>query len=90
MVNQDTPTPPDASVNFTSRSGLVNLVRAIPIRWRILSIAALNSAVVLVLAAMIWTGSKGLDNAWDEVRQVREVRQDPRRDGKRDLAGCRT
>ncbi len=72
MVNQDTPTPPDASVNFTSRSGLVNLVRAIPIRWRILSIAALNSAVVLVLAAMIWTGSKGLDDAWDEVRRVRE------------------
>ena len=59
-------------MNLTSRSGLVNLVRAIPIRWRILSIAALNSAVVLVLAAMIWTGSKGLDNAWDEVRQVRE------------------
>ena len=59
-------------MNFTSRSGLVNLVRAIPIRWRILSIAALNTAVVLVLAAMIWTGSKGLDNAWDEVRQVRE------------------
>jgi signal transduction histidine kinase len=55
-----------------SRSGLVNLVRAIPIRWRILSIAALNSAVVLILAGMIWTGSKGLDSAWDEVRQVRE------------------
>ncbi|WP_034468338.1 sensor histidine kinase [Afipia sp. P52-10] len=55
-----------------SRSKLVNLVRAIPIRWRILSIAALNSAVVLILAAMIWSGSKGLDSAWDEVRQVRE------------------
>ncbi|MEZ5765509.1 MAG: ATP-binding protein [Xanthobacteraceae bacterium] len=55
-----------------SQSGLVNLVRAIPIRWRILSIAALNSAVVLILAGMIWTGSRGLDSAWDEVRQVRE------------------
>jgi signal transduction histidine kinase len=55
-----------------SRSGLVNLVRAIPIQWRILSIAALNSAVVVTLAAMIWTGSKGLDDAWDEVRRVRE------------------
>ena len=57
MANQDTPTPPDASVNLTSRSGLVNAVRAIPIRWRILSIAALNSAVVLVLATVMrrWT-----------------------------------
>ena len=55
-----------------SRSGLVSLVRAIPIRWRILSIAALNSAVVLILAAMIWNGARVLSSAWDEVRQVRE------------------
>jgi signal transduction histidine kinase len=54
------------------RRRLVEIIRAIPIRWRILSIAALNSAVVLVLAAMIWTGARGLDSAWDEVRQVRE------------------
>ena len=43
-----------------------------PIRWRILSIAALNSAVVVVLAAMIWNGAKVLGSAWDDVRQVRE------------------
>ena len=55
-----------------SRFGIVNLVRAVPIRWRILSIAALNSAVVLVLALMIWSGAKVLDSAWDDVRQVRE------------------
>ena len=55
-----------------SRSSLVSLVRAIPIRWRILSIAALNSAVVLVLAALIWNGARVLSSAWDEVRQVRE------------------
>jgi signal transduction histidine kinase len=55
-----------------SRSSLVSLVRAIPIRWRILSIAALNSAVVLILAAMIWNGARVLSTAWDEVRQVRE------------------
>lgn len=61
-----------AMASAMSQSGLVNLVRAIPIRWRILSIAALNSAVVLILAGMIWTGSRGLDSAWDEVRQVRE------------------
>ena len=47
---------------------VVELIRAIPIRWRILSIAALNSAVVLVLAAMIWSGAKGLTSAWNEVR----------------------
>ncbi len=55
-----------------SRFGIVNLVRAVPIRWRILSIAALNSAVVLILAGLIWSGAKVLDSAWDDVRQVRE------------------
>ncbi|MGZ3351165.1 MAG: histidine kinase, partial [Xanthobacteraceae bacterium] len=43
-----------------------------PIRWRILSIAALNSAVVVVLAAMIWNGAQVLGSAWDDVRQVRQ------------------
>ncbi|MGC2317265.1 MAG: ATP-binding protein [Bradyrhizobium sp.] len=43
-----------------------------PIRWRILSIAALNSAVVVILAAMIWNGAQVLGSAWDDVRQVRE------------------
>lgn len=54
------------------RSGIVGLVRAIPIRWRILSIAALNSAVVLVLAGLIWSGANVLRSAWEDVRQVRE------------------
>ncbi|RZI39562.1 histidine kinase, partial [Herbaspirillum sp. HC18] len=43
-----------------------------PIRWRILSIAALNSAVVVVLVALIWNGAQVLGSAWDDVRQVRE------------------
>jgi signal transduction histidine kinase len=55
-----------------TRSQLVGLLRAVPIRWRILSIAALNSAVVVVLAAMIWNGAQVLGSAWDDVRQVRE------------------
>ena len=54
------------------RFDVVGLVRAVPIRWRILSIAALNSAVVLVLAGLIWSGSQTLGSAWDDVRQVRE------------------
>ncbi|SFM06403.1 HAMP domain-containing protein [Bradyrhizobium sp. NFR13] len=57
------------------RTGIVAAVRAIPIRWRILSIAALNSAVVLVLAGLIWSGSRVLSSAWDDVRQVRQSDQ---------------
>jgi signal transduction histidine kinase len=54
---------------------VIGLLRAIPIRWRILSIAALNSAVVVVLAAMIWNGAQVLRSAWDDVRQVRQSDQ---------------
>jgi signal transduction histidine kinase len=54
------------------RARIVRLLRAVPIRWRILSIAALNSAVVIVLAALIWNGAAVLGSAWDDVRQVRE------------------
>jgi signal transduction histidine kinase len=57
------------------RFRIVRLLRAIPIRWRILSIAALNSAVVVVLAAMIWNGAQVLRSAWDDVRQVRQSDQ---------------
>jgi signal transduction histidine kinase len=55
-----------------ARAAIVELLRAVPIRWRILSIAALNSAVVVVLVAMIWNGAKVLGSAWDDVRQVRK------------------
>jgi hypothetical protein len=55
-----------------ARARIVGLLRAIPIRWRILSIAALNSAVVMALVAMIWNGTHVLGSAWDDVRQVRK------------------
>jgi len=61
-----------ASFAGRGHSRLVGLVRAVPIRWRILSIAALNSAVVVVLVALIWNGVQVLGSAWDDVRQVRE------------------
>jgi signal transduction histidine kinase len=61
-----------ASLAARGRALMVGLLRAVPIRWRILSIAALNSAVVVVLAVLIWNGSKVLGSAWDDVRQVRE------------------
>ena len=50
------------------RARIVGLLRAVPIRWRILSIAALNSAVVVVLAAMIYNAAQVLGSAWDDVR----------------------
>jgi signal transduction histidine kinase len=55
-----------------SRGAVERLVRAIPIRWRIVSIVALNGLVVIVLAGLIWSGAKVLSTAWDEVRGVRE------------------
>ena len=61
-----------ASLAARSHSQIVALVRAVPIRWRILSIAALNSAVVVVLVALIWNGVQVLGSAWEDVRQVRE------------------
>src|SRR6266550_1157473 len=61
-----------ASFAVRARVRIVQLVRAVPIRWRILSIALLNSAVVAVLAFRSWNGSKVLGSAWDDVRQVRE------------------
>lgn len=61
-----------AGLAARGRARVVGLVRAVPIRWRILSIAALNSAVVVVLAGMIWNGAQVLGSAWDDVRQVRE------------------
>ena len=60
------------SLAARAHSNLVTLVRAVPIRWRILSIASLNSAVVVVLVALIWNGVQVLGSAWEDVRQVRE------------------
>src|ERR1700743_1941955 len=72
MAQQDGARERPASLAARLRSRIVGLVRAVPIRWRILSIAALNSAVVVVLAAMIWNGVQVLGSAGDDARQVRE------------------
>jgi signal transduction histidine kinase len=72
---QDETAEQQADLAAPGRSGMIRLVRAIPIRWRILSIAALNSAVVLVLAGLIWSGAGVLSSAWDDVRRVRESDQ---------------
>ncbi len=62
----------DAGPTGASGLGVERLVRALPIRWRIVSIAVLNSIVVIILAGLIWSGAKVLSTAWDEVRRVRE------------------
>ena len=72
IPEQDQTAERPASFAARGRFRIVRLLRAIPIRWRILSIAALNSAVVVVLSAMIWNGAQVLGSAWDDVRQVRE------------------
>ncbi|MEN3350550.1 MAG: hypothetical protein V7632_4185, partial [Bradyrhizobium sp.] len=68
----DNATKRPAAFGPQGRFRVVQLLRAVPIRWRILSIALLNSAVVIALAFLIWNGSKVLGSAWDDVRQVRE------------------
>ncbi len=55
--------------------GFERLIRLLAIRWRILAIAAVNVAVAVVLAALIWDGGKVLSAAWNELRQVRESDQ---------------
>jgi len=49
-----------------------SVVRVLPIRWRLISIAALNAVVAVILAALIWNGANVLSRAWDDVRRVRE------------------
>jgi HAMP domain-containing protein len=62
----------DAEPTGASRLGVERLVRALPIRWRIVSIAVLNGIVVIVLAGLIWSGARVLSTSWDEVRRVHE------------------
>ena len=54
------------------RQGLERLVRRLPIRWRILSIAGINSAVVVLLAVVIWDGANVLNATWEQLLQVRQ------------------
>jgi len=55
-----------------SSLGIEGLIRKLPIRWRIFLIAALNTAVAVILAALIWDGAQSLSTAWTDVRQVRD------------------
>jgi signal transduction histidine kinase len=52
-------------------AGWTPALRALPIRWRILSIAALNVIVVILFAAVIWDGARVLTFARNELDQTR-------------------
>ncbi len=52
-------------------AALERVVRRSPIRWRILAIAVFNSAVALLLLALIWNGARVLGDAWSDLRRVR-------------------
>ncbi len=47
------------------------LLRRVPIRWRILSIAAANTAVVLILAVLIAQSARIVNSTWNDLVRVR-------------------
>src|SRR5947209_7747905 len=47
------------------------LLRRMPIRWRILSIAVVNAAVVLILAVLIGDSASVVNNTWSDLIKVR-------------------
>lgn len=51
--------------------GMEGLLRRLPIRGRILSVAALNTAVVFFLTLLVLDGAKLLNTAWDDLLDVR-------------------
>lgn len=53
--------------------GLELLFRSWPIRRRIFAIAVLNSAVVVVFAALVWDGGRVIGDAWDELDAARRT-----------------
>ena len=54
-------------------SGMLDRLRKLPIRWRILSIATLNIAIAVVFTALIWNGAQVLTAARGELRESREA-----------------
>ncbi len=71
-LEQRPTTMSEAAAERSGAFGLEVPLRRLPIRWRILLIATLNTAVALILAALIWDGAQSLSKAWTEVRHVRE------------------
>jgi signal transduction histidine kinase len=53
--------------------GMEGLLRRLPIRGRILSVAGLNTAVVFLLTLLVLDGAKLLNNAWADLLEVRRT-----------------
>src|ERR1700732_1166187 len=71
------PQSPASSISATPRAaegaGALDRLRALPIRWRILSIAMLNIAVAAVFTGIIWHGAQVLSTARNDLREAREA-----------------
>jgi signal transduction histidine kinase len=63
----------EAAATAAATSGALDRLRALPIRWRILSIATLNIAIAVVFTAIIWNGAQVLAAARGELRESREA-----------------
>ena len=63
---------PDSVSRTLMPRWLVRRVRNVPIRWRILAIAVLNSALAVFLLVRIMDGAQVVRDAWSELRQVRQ------------------
>jgi signal transduction histidine kinase len=72
LLDQQPPLLSSSQRAGEASGGLEWLVRSVPIRWRIVSIAVLNCVAVVILAGLLWSGAKILTTAWTEVREVRE------------------
>ncbi len=72
MATQASLATPSAPPARAHRTWFERRLRLLPIRWRILAIAVLNSALALILLLLIWDGAKVLSGAWNDLRQVRQ------------------
>ncbi|HWF96973.1 MAG TPA: HAMP domain-containing sensor histidine kinase [Xanthobacteraceae bacterium] len=70
---QSRPTSNEAPATAAATSGALDRLRALPIRWRVLSIATLNIAIAVVFTAIIWNGAQVLTTARSELRESREA-----------------
>src|SRR3984885_5805085 len=67
------PPPSNAAIAEPApASGALHRLRALPIRWRILSIATLNIAIAVVFTIIIWNGAQVIASARRDLRESRE------------------
>jgi signal transduction histidine kinase len=69
---QSRPPSNEAAAKTAHGVGALGRLRALPIRWRILSIATLNIAIAVVFTVIIWNGARVLSSARSDLRETRE------------------